>query len=253
MITKIDFIKWPDAEAKQAAFKEQMQKGLRTPNCYLMLYGSVWHVKMYLGGKQRLLGESSNGARAARFADMAILHFLPYRKHRNRPPADNDFTYGMASAQADLDTVPEAREMLVKWENALVSRGLIVRAVNDFIGGIPQTPKSLAHIRRDLHLAYSQYKECVLHARAVLKDVDEAAITLDLIDVFLGHGAKYNTSLEKLLIEHASESDPECAARRAANERAQRVASANEAFVSATVDAAGATPTPTDQSNVIKL
>lgn len=251
MITKIDFIKWPDAEAKQAAFKEQMQKGLRTPNCYLMLYGSIWHVKMYLGGKQRLLGESSNGARAARFADMAILHFLPYRKHRNRPPADSDFTYGITSAQKDLDCVPEAKEILVKWENALVARGLIVRAVNDFIGGAPQTPKSLAHIRRDLHLAYSQYKECVTHARAVLRDVDEASITLSLIDVFLSHGAKYNTSLEKLLVEYASESDPECVQRREANERAKLVAAANEAFVSATVDAAATAPI--DPDNAIKL
>jgi hypothetical protein len=235
--TKLDSIKiWPAHDAKTITFKDKFMKGLPIKNAYLMLYSGVWHVKMSLGGKQRLLGETANGPRAARFADMAILHFLPYRKHRNRPPTDGDFNFGMESAKQDLNDIPEAKELLVQWENALLSRGLIEKVFNDLVDD-PAVPQSLRIIRRDIEKSFSKYRMAVLAARLALRLVPEAEIVLKATEEYVSQGAKYNKSLEALLQEYAAVSDPECVARRAAATRAEKILVANKEFTAATVAA----------------
>lgn len=66
--------------------------------------GRSFRVRLYLGGKQRILGILANGAKAARYADMARLHFWGYRLRGVRLPHDTDFNYGLDATKAALAT-----------------------------------------------------------------------------------------------------------------------------------------------------
>lgn len=234
MSVKLDDIKnWPAHQTKEEEWATLRQKGIPSHNCYFTAFGNVYQVKMGLGG-QRVLGVSANAARAARFADMAILHFLPYRHRRNRAPVDSDFNFGMASAQKDLQDIPEARAILETWEKLLVNRNLIHKAKSDLVFGAP--PKSLDAVRRDLNTFFRQYEDVALHASGLLASVPDAEIILSEWNKTIRGIHKFHVSVDKLLVEHASDSDPECVRRRTVLAATEKAISADAELRAAMAD-----------------
>ena len=104
---------WPESQTIANDLRSRILAGKSFHNCYLGL-GSVWQVKLFLGGEQRIVAQArnSNLERAIRFADMAIAYFAPYRKRRNRPLLDSDFNLNVNQANADLHNIPEAVKFL---------------------------------------------------------------------------------------------------------------------------------------------
>jgi hypothetical protein len=171
------------------------QSGKSFRNCYLGL-GFIWQVKMYLGGEQRIVGETFHCFRAVRFADMALLHFAKYRKRRARATVDSDLNFSVASAQRDLDAVPAAKQILVSLETGLQARGLL-----------PTDPALVEHVDkrdcaqvcRDLRLFFRQYRLTVSRATTLVGSHPEAQITLAMMSDNMTQLETLNRSLDKTL------------------------------------------------------
>lgn len=199
---------WPNHVAAIEQFKQRGMRGLGTKNCY-PAFGQYWQVKLYVGGAQHIIGETYNGARAARFADMAIVYLAQYRK-RKREVLDTDLNFSVAQAKADLEAVPRAKQMLIEFENYLLKKGLVV-PLSAASGDLPAA--SLAQVRKDLQLFLRQYSTSFERASAVLGSVPEAKITLGMMSEHLSQMGKYNTSLDKLLSNHGTLTDEDCRKR----------------------------------------
>lgn len=85
----------------------------------------TFRVRLYLGGKQHILGISNNGPQAAAFADLVRLFFWPYRIRDARPPTDEDLNFGLAFAQNNLENYSEAVLLIEKLRDYLEAFGYL--------------------------------------------------------------------------------------------------------------------------------
>lgn len=86
-------------------------------------------VRLFLGGKNRIIGLCSRHIVACRFADMALRRFWVYRVRNAAPPIDADLNFGTDSAQWDEDNLPEAVTLLDVIEEHLVRTGVFPCAI----------------------------------------------------------------------------------------------------------------------------
>jgi hypothetical protein len=148
-----------------------------------------------LGGSQRLLATTKSGVNAARFADMAIVHFHPYRKRRIRPLLDTDLNFSLAQAELDAIDVPEAKKLLCDLERSLIAQHLIPAIPEPLPGGQPMRDEvlryslSLEHQKiSNLFLAFKTKFGAVpmvrVHLEELQKTLDNLKIQLRSLDTF---------------------------------------------------------------------
>lgn len=189
---------WPENQSMALEFRQRVARGQSFKNCY-SVFGQLWQVKLFLGKEQRVLAQGRNGERASRFADMAIVHFLPYRKRLLRPLVDTDLNWSVAQANSDLVNIPEAKEMLVVWEKALLARSLIqpvVHTVSD------ESPRNTLQTRRDLLLQFHQLNISFERAKATLSSNSATKTSVEMMDKHMAELGIYVKSLDTLLANH---------------------------------------------------
>jgi hypothetical protein len=98
-------------------------------NVISRFYGKSWGVRLYLAGKQRVIGYTSRHCDALRFADMALMKFWVYRTRNACEPVEADLNYGLDSVKADQETYPNALELLDLIETHLISTGVFPSAI----------------------------------------------------------------------------------------------------------------------------
>jgi hypothetical protein len=184
---------WPAAQAVETQWKARCLSGQGWKNCYLA-FGNTWQVKLFLGREQRLLGQSHNGVTAARFADMAIVHFLQYRKRKLRPLTDADLNFSVAQANKDLAEMPTACNLLISFEQALLDRSLIkLTAVGE---PAQRTP---AQCRKDLSLHFNSLCATFDNVKHHMQSNDQAKVTLEMFGEHLEQARSYVRSLDMFL------------------------------------------------------
>lgn len=186
-------VDWPERRSDEIAFDARHDALKSYKNCYIG-FGSIWQVKLFLGKQQRLLGYSHNKFRAIRFADMALVYFLPYRKQRNRPMFDTDLNLGMDSAKRDLDSIPGAVNILSHWRSALMAKGLIEPQARLF----DEASHDATSIRKALALHFHELRVSFGHAKKLLGTHP----TLVLFDEHLIDTEKYLKSTDTLLKDY---------------------------------------------------
>jgi len=186
---------WPESQTIANDLRSRILAGKSFHNCYLGL-GSVWQVKLFLGGEQRIVAQArnSNLERAIRFADMAIAYFAPYRKRRNRPLLDSDFNLNVNQANADLHNIPEAVKFLQTLESELLAQNKIARNSQSLAG-----PKSILQLRRSLGLHLHLYLGDIESAETLLGERGRGLI--GSARDWLGYLQKCNTALDAALSE----------------------------------------------------
>jgi hypothetical protein len=186
---------WPQDDELANRCKSMGQTGKSFRNCYLGL-GYIWQVKMYLGGEQRIIGETFDCLRAVRFADMALLYFAKYRKRRARPTVDSDLNFGVASATRDTDAVPQAKQILVSLELQLLAKGLIGDDSRPFVDN-----RTAAQVCRDLRVAFRSYRLATHRARVLVGTVPGADIAFDMAGEAIQRLETLNISLDRYLAQ----------------------------------------------------
>lgn len=89
-------------------------------------YGKSWAVRMYLGGKQRAIGTTTDVMDALRFADMCLMRFWVYRTRNACEPIESDLNFGLESVRDDMasDECQPAVDLINVIEQHLVSTGV---------------------------------------------------------------------------------------------------------------------------------
>jgi hypothetical protein len=166
-------------------------------NCYCG-FGGIWQVKLYVGGEQRIVGETFDCLRAVRFADMALVFFAKYRKRRARPMLDSDLNFSVATANRDLSSVPKAAQILVSLETELLAKGLIGESVKPY-----EDNRTAAQVCRDLRVFFHQYKQSVLRAQAVVgpRGNPSSDVAFEMARASLETLDKLNESFDRYLSE----------------------------------------------------
>lgn len=168
-------------------------------NCYRG-FGGVWQVKMFIGGEQRVVGESFNALRAVRFADMALLHFAKYRVRRNRPVIDSDLNFSLLTAKRDTAEVPAATAMLKAWEDSLLKSGLIAaKAETKLIDA-----RTAQQVRRDVRLHFRQYRIDCARAAELVGFYPEAKVSVEMVADLLAQLETLNESIDAALVRDSA-------------------------------------------------
>jgi len=170
---------WPQDPDLETRLKQISHSGKTIHNCYCG-FGGIWQVKLFIGGEQRIIGETFNVLRAVRFADMALVYFAKYRTRRKRPIVDSDLNFSLRSALRDLDAVPQAKQILVSLEQALSLRGLISDSAVVSDVTVDNRPADL--LAKQMAVHFRQFGVDVLRARALLHTNESQKITLDMLD-----------------------------------------------------------------------
>lgn len=110
------------SQEEQHTFHQKMREG-ELKNVSFFADFRTYRVRIYLGGKQRTIGITDNGYKAARFADMARLFFWPYRLRDARPPGEGDMNFTLADTQHELDHNEVATRLLERIKDHLESFG----------------------------------------------------------------------------------------------------------------------------------
>jgi hypothetical protein len=175
MSDNLEKLAWPARDVlRESIYSARMASGRSLKNCYLA-FGNVWQVKLFLGGAQRTLAHSHSAMNSMRFADMAILHFLPYRKRRNRPLVDADLNFTVEMAKSDLAERSDARAILERWERALLSRQVIQTVAQVFDHTV--TPEK---IRKQIGVTANRLFEDFETANRMLRDSPIAKVQLEM-------------------------------------------------------------------------
>ncbi len=103
-------------------------EGMR--NVIVMFYGRVWGVRMFLGGKQRVIGQTTSLMDALRFADMARMKFWVYRIRHACEPMHSDLNFGTDSVRRDIEEMEPANELLNALEAHFVQTEVFPSAIH---------------------------------------------------------------------------------------------------------------------------
>lgn len=95
-------------------------------NFFLMPDGKTYAVRLYLQKVLHTIGYTGEEESAARFADMALLHFYPWKVRRSVCPDPLQFNYTIAQAKKDFGYFAAASTLLSELEHYMVSVGLLV-------------------------------------------------------------------------------------------------------------------------------
>jgi hypothetical protein len=117
-LSRIDF---PIDNEHRDRYKAILNSGVNDNFRNTVTRGKAFGVRLYLGGKKRIVGICGNHIIACRFADMALRRFWVYRVRSAAPPVDADLNFGIASAEWDEANIPEAIALLDLIEDHLVS------------------------------------------------------------------------------------------------------------------------------------
>lgn len=120
-------IRFPDDSGyfDQQSF-DRIQNGAKPKACYPLPSGNMWIVKFSLGGKVCGLGFTPHMADAFRFADMARVHFHPYRlRGGSQSIADSDLNFSLEQVEIDKEECKEAVALLVDIEHLLLADSVI--------------------------------------------------------------------------------------------------------------------------------
>jgi hypothetical protein len=179
---------WPSDPAFSDTWNDAFDKTKPCPyhNCYRG-FGGIWQVKLFLGGEQRIIGESYDRLRAVRFADMCLVRFAKYRTRRNRPLTDDDVNFSLRTANSDLAGCPAATEIINNFEKWLLLKGLIAEARAD-----AQTDRRTPQqVNRDLRLHFRKLRSDYARTAERASFYPGAQVALDMV-------ADYMDKLEKL-------------------------------------------------------
>lgn len=124
LASQLKLIHFDVDEDERADFFQRMIDG-RARNVSCFMDGKTYRVRLYLGGKQRFIGATTNGPAAARFADMARLYFWTYRQRDCREPVLTDMNISVEQAQFDLNENQEAVKLLDSIKAHLFSIGAL--------------------------------------------------------------------------------------------------------------------------------
>lgn len=163
-------------------------------NCYRG-FGGVYQIKMFIGGQQRILGESFTRLHAIRFADMAIVYFWKYRQRRQRPITDDDVNFSLETANQDLVEMHDAKRILSELEEALLKQGLIAAVQPHRL----KDSRDGQQVRRSLRLHFRQYRADFARAKLLASLVDGSKATVDTLEEYIRHLEKLHESLDKIL------------------------------------------------------
>lgn len=83
---------------------------------YLMKDAKTFAVRLFIGGRQRVIGLTEDLTAACRFADMARMRFWIYRTRDAREPVESDLHFGVQQAKEDLANHLQAQHLLDKIE-----------------------------------------------------------------------------------------------------------------------------------------
>ena len=86
-----------------------------------------WDCRMFLGDRQRIIGITCWGWKAARFADAARVFFWPYRRQANRQLTPDSFNFNREQAESDLANNKLLLDILKTQEQILLDANLIHR------------------------------------------------------------------------------------------------------------------------------
>lgn len=114
-----------EPEEREDFFQASLDGRLR--NISVFQDRKTYRIRMYIGGKQRFLGATTNGPAAARFADMARIFFWPYRQRDCREPVLTDMNNSVEQAKQDL----AENEPAVRLLDAIKAHLLAIGAINE--------------------------------------------------------------------------------------------------------------------------
>lgn len=83
----------------------------------------TYRVRLYIGGKARIIGITLDGPSAARFADAARFFFWQYRLRDCRPPCETDMNFSLAQAEQDIAHTYGVHTLLVSIRDHLAQLG----------------------------------------------------------------------------------------------------------------------------------
>jgi hypothetical protein len=196
----LDKIKdWPtDDILFGEAWNHRFMKGGKScptyKNCYWG-FGNIFQVKMFIGGQQRVLGESFTAQHAVRFADMALVYFSKYRR-RSRAIADDDVNFTLETAKHDLLVMTDAKAILVEMEEKLIKGGLIAETSRDLKDR--RTPQQ---VRKDMRLHFRQFRSDTDRIAALLVNEPNAHIALGMMSENIDVIVKLNEHLDNQLFK----------------------------------------------------
>lgn len=158
-----------DIEPEDVTDFLQAQMDDRTRNISFCPDGKTYRVRMYLGGKQRLLGLTLSGPTAARFADMARIFFWPYRLRDCREPLASDMNYSVELANRDLAENEPAVALLEAIKDHLIHYGLLAVIEPGKKEGRRTARHEVAVLRDEMASAYETQTKEVLRLFGELK------------------------------------------------------------------------------------
>lgn len=129
-------IKFTEAPDLDAITLERFNAWGRSAECPFRFVGQmpnmkVFVVKMYLGGKKRIIGYTENLTAACRFADMAQMRLWKYRIRGASEPVDADLNFGVEQAKHDCANEEAAGELLDQIEEYLKNKGVLIESVDE--------------------------------------------------------------------------------------------------------------------------
>lgn len=146
-----------DIEPEDVTQFLQAQMDGRTRNISFCPDGKTYRVRLYLGGKQRLLGLTLSGPTAARFADMARIFFWPYRLRDCREPLASDMNYTVELANQDLADNEPAIALLNAIKDHLIHYGMLAVIEPGKKDGRRTARHEIAVLREEMAAAYEAH------------------------------------------------------------------------------------------------
>lgn len=110
-----------DPADRQDVFERAMEGNLR--NISMFQDRKTYRVRLYIGGAVRTVGITTVLEDAARFADMAVLFFWPYRIRRGHPPGISCMNFTVEQAEHDLAHNEYAKQILDSILDHLIAFG----------------------------------------------------------------------------------------------------------------------------------
>ncbi len=176
-----------------ASYRIRVLSGRPFHNSYFSAAYRKSLVKLGLGGRQLILGITSNPYVSARYADMCIVHFWKYRRNvgPNRQPLDCDLNFSVLRARADLAECAEVSNIIHAIEAHLLASGSIA----------PPESVAPAHFTKAQHckslLRIAEQYSLALHAACAIITETEPESRL-LVDLALKNNADADTLLRDI-------------------------------------------------------
>jgi hypothetical protein len=195
MANRLDALtQWDAGHNDQVYLDKRKASTLR--NAYYATQNCKWFVKLSLGGKQYILGITENGYSAARFADVCLVRFWPYRK-RTRAILDSDVNFSLSQANSDMVEGSQCRQLIDAIENHLLAIGVISPVAEPAVSEAIPVP---AAARKKLLHAHRAFDEAMREALSVLTQLSpEAATVVDMTTEHISQSQIYVGSVSQAL------------------------------------------------------